>query len=107
MPYSSTFGIAARVIELPQQQIMATTLSRTISFSAAHAAPGVDPVPPDLRAHPDVVAGGGDRAGQRLDHTDLDRGLLGADGLEPGQGCQERNDGQRNKTHRASHSVLL
>src|SRR6266850_8068637 len=37
-PYSSTFGIAARVIELPQQQIMATTLSRTISFSAALAA---------------------------------------------------------------------
>ena len=37
-PYSSSFGIAARVIELPQAPMIAGTLSRTISFSAALAA---------------------------------------------------------------------
>src|SRR6266446_6536485 len=37
-PYSSSFGIAASVIELPQAPMMAGTLSRTISFSAALAA---------------------------------------------------------------------
>src|SRR5437660_1598781 len=37
-PYSSSFGMAASVIELPQAPMMAGTLSRTISFSAALAA---------------------------------------------------------------------
>ncbi len=37
-PYSSSFGIAASVIELPQAPMITGTLSRTISFSAAVAA---------------------------------------------------------------------
>jgi hypothetical protein len=37
-PYSSSLGMAARVIDEPQAPMMAGTLSRTISFSAALAA---------------------------------------------------------------------
>ena len=37
-PYSSSFGMAASVIELPQAPTITGTLSRTISFSAAVAA---------------------------------------------------------------------
>ena len=37
-PYSSSFGIAASVMELPQAPMIAGTLSRTMSFSAALAA---------------------------------------------------------------------
>jgi hypothetical protein len=37
-PYSSSFGIAASVIDEPHAPMMAGTLSRTISFSAALAA---------------------------------------------------------------------
>ena len=111
-PYSSSFGIAASVIELPQAPTITGTLSRTISFSAAVAASfgsdllssisscdlaaqdaalGIDPVPPDLGAHPDVVPGRGHRARQGLDDADL-HGFLG------GRRRRERDDdGQRDE----------
>ncbi len=123
-PYSSSFGMAASVIELPQAPMIAGTLSRTISFSAAVAASlgsdllssmssvdltaedaalGVDPVARDLGAHPDVVAGGRHRTGQRLDDADLDRiALLG------GGGQNEEEGGQHHDRRRpSSHEQLL
>ena len=93
-PYSSSLGMAASVIELPQAPMITGTLSRTMSFSAAVAASlgsdllssmrswtwrpstppaRVDPVAADLGAHADVVAGGGHGARQRLDDADLHR----------------------------------
>ena len=111
-PYSSSFGMAASVIELPQAPMITGTLSRTISFSAAVAAsfgsdllssmssstlrPSTPPLAliqsrADLGAHPDVVAGRGHRPGQRLDDADL-HGLLG------GRRRRERgDDGQRDE----------
>ena len=116
--------MAASVIDEPQAPMMAGTLSRTISFSAALAASlgsdllssmtssilrpltppaRVDPVAGDLRAHAHVVAGGGDRARQRLDHADLDRGLGESGGRQQGpDGEDDEQDGPPALQHEQS-----
>ena len=127
-PYSSSLGMAASVIELPQAPTMTGTLSRTISFSAAVAASlgsdllssisssilrpstpplRVDPVAGDLGAHPDVVAGGGHRARQGLDHADL-HGLLRLHGrrADGEHDCQRNGKGSDCSRHDRSPLAL-
>ena len=102
--YSSSLGMTASVSVELQAPIMTGTLSRTISFSAVadrlgrvglvvlddqldllaeHAAGLVDLLLGDLGALRDVVAGRGERAGQRLRDADLD-GVLRRGAGRPG-----------------------